>query len=150
MQSPNKVSGTLDHITFSVLLVYLCEVVREDTHLHTNILCETPPDHLFKETTMSDEDEEYGFDEEEIEQYMSDGDEVHEEDSTAEEDIRQHMDFSTVIVIENLPKVPADKFEKLKQVILTKIFIKAGAIVKDKFAMPLNPDGTTKGLVSIG
>lgn len=99
---------------------------------------------------MSDDEEEYAFDEEEIKEYMSDGDEVHEEDSTAEEDIRQHMDFSTVIVIENLPKVPSEKFAKLKAVILSKIFSKAGAIVQDKFAMPQDEDGMTKGLVFIG
>ena len=98
---------------------------------------------------MSDE-EDFIFDEEELEEYMSDGDEIHEEDTTPEEEIREHMDFSTVVVAENLPKVPAAKFEKLKAFIINKAFNKAGSIVHDKLVVPQNKDGSTKGLVCIG
>jgi len=97
---------------------------------------------------MSDE-EDFIFDEEELEEYMSDGDEIHEEDTTPEEEIREHMDFSTVVVAENLPKVPAAKFEKLKAFIINKAFNKAGSIVHDKLVVPQNKDGSTKGIAII-
>jgi len=97
---------------------------------------------------MSDE-EDFIFDEEELEEYMSDGDEIHEEDTTPEEEIREHMDFSTVVVAENLPKVPAAKFEKLKAFIINKAFNKAGTIVHDKLVVPQNKDGSTKGIAII-
>merc|ERR1719182_1005431 len=59
------------------------------------------------------------------------------------------MDFSTVVVAENLPKVPAAKFEKLKAFIINKAFNKAGSIVHDKLVVPQNKDGSTKGIAII-
>jgi RNA recognition motif-containing protein len=67
--------------------------------------------------------------EEELRPYLQDVPEFHEPPF--------YPDFSTAVVVQNLPKVPEDKFEKLKNVIMKKVLEPLGQI--RRFEMPLDP-----------
>ena len=64
----------------------------------------------------------------------SDDEDVYQEDS-------QEFDtgFGNVIVVDNLPVVPREKFEKLEGVI-RKIYSQIGVIKEDGLWMPVDPD----------
>lgn len=47
--------------------------------------------------------------------------------------------FGNIIVVDNLPVVPIEKFEKLENVI-RKIYSQLGVIREDGFFMPLDPE----------
>ena len=56
--------------------------------------------------------------------------------------------FGSVIVVDNLPKVPGAKVEKLTTV-LKKIFGQIGVIHENGLRMPTDADGNTKGFAFI-
>lgn len=56
-----------------------------------------------------------------------------------EDDPELEMGLSNVIVVDNLPVVPPEKFEKLENVI-RKIYSQIGAIKENGLWMPVNPE----------
>ena len=85
--------------------------------------------------------EEYPDVEQEILEFLSDDD----EDYKAEEDPMADEDFSNVIVVDNLPKVPQSKYDKLIGV-LKKVYSKTGTI--QRLEMP-QEDEKTLGLAFV-
>lgn len=59
---------------------------------------------------------------------------------------REQDGFGSVIVVDNIPVVGADRIKKLKTV-LTKIFSEFGKFVGEPF-YPVDENGNTKGYVS--
>lgn len=68
------------------------------------------------------------------------------DDETLEPDVSMEIGFTKIIVVDNIPVVPTEKFEKLKGVI-SKIFTSMGQI-KD-LNIPLDDAGNTKGYAFI-
>lgn len=63
-----------------------------------------------------------------------------DESDLPEEDAHDFDDsFGSVIVVDNLPVVPPEKFDKLESVV-RKIYNQIGVIKEDGFWMPLNPE----------
>ncbi|XP_073111676.1 eukaryotic translation initiation factor 3 subunit B [Elaeis guineensis] len=63
-----------------------------------------------------------------------DDEDIHEEDS-----LEFEAGFGNIIVVDNLPVVPPEKFEKLEGVI-RKIYSQTGVIREGGLSMPMNPD----------
>lgn len=61
-----------------------------------------------------------------------------DEDIYQEENLELDSGFSNIIVVDNLPVVPREKFEKLEGVI-RKIFSQIGVIKEDGLFMPVDP-----------
>ena len=64
------------------------------------------------------------------------------------EEVKTESGFGNVVVVDNLPKVPSAKVEKLSTV-LRKIFGQIGAIREGGLLMPTEADGSTKGFAFI-
>ena len=64
------------------------------------------------------------------------------------EEVKTESGFGNVVVVDNLPKVPSAKVEKLSTV-LRKIFGQIGAIREDGLVMPVDDTGTTKGFAFV-
>jgi translation initiation factor 3 subunit B len=64
------------------------------------------------------------------------------------EEVKMDSGFGSVIVVDNLPKVPSAKVEKLTTV-LKKIFGQIGVIHENGLHMPTDTDGSTKGFAFI-
>ncbi|MQM15581.1 hypothetical protein Taro_048527 [Colocasia esculenta] len=62
-----------------------------------------------------------------------------DEDLLARDDLEFALGFGSIIVVDNLPVVPPEKFEKLENVI-RKIYSQIGVIKEDGFWMPVNPE----------
>lgn len=64
-----------------------------------------------------------------------------DEDLKKEDDFEdgEGIDFQNIIVVDNLPLVPKEKFEKLVGVV-HKIYSKMGVIKEDGMWMPVDPD----------
>ena len=60
------------------------------------------------------------------------------------EEVKSESGFGTVIVVDNLPKVPDAKFEKLCTVV-KKIYGQIGVVRENGLFMPKGADGITKG-----
>ena len=67
-----------------------------------------------------------------------------DEDLRAKEDLEFESGFRNVIVVDNLPVVPPEKFEKLENVV-RKIYSQIGVIRDGGLWMPTNPE-TKKSL----
>lgn len=61
-----------------------------------------------------------------------------DEDISQEESLEFDSGFSNIIVVDNLPVVPREKFEKLEGVI-RKIYSQIGVIKEDGLWMPVDP-----------
>lgn len=62
-----------------------------------------------------------------------------DEDIYQEENSELDSGFGNIIVVDNLPVVPKEKYEKLENVI-RKIYSQIGLIKDDGFWMPLDPE----------
>lgn len=62
-----------------------------------------------------------------------------DDDLLAREELEFESGFGNVVVVDNLPVVPPEKFEKLENVV-RKIYSQIGVIKEDGFWMPINPD----------
>lgn len=62
-----------------------------------------------------------------------------DEDIYQEENLEFDSGFGNIIVVDNLPVVPREKFEKLEGVI-RKIYSQIGVIKEDGLWMPVDPD----------
>ncbi|MQL80266.1 hypothetical protein Taro_012703, partial [Colocasia esculenta] len=62
-----------------------------------------------------------------------------DEDLLARDDFEFETGFSNIIVVDNLPVVPPEKFEKLENVV-RKIYSQIGVIKEDGFWMPVSPE----------
>lgn len=68
------------------------------------------------------------------------------EDEEREEEVQLETGFANVVVVDNLPIVPKEKFGKLFDV-TQKIFKQFGPIVDDGLYLPLDENEMTKGYV---
>ena len=64
------------------------------------------------------------------------------------EEVTAESGFGSVVVVDNLPKVPGAKVDKLSTVV-KKIFGQIGVIRENGLHMPLDSDGTTKGFAFV-
>ena len=64
------------------------------------------------------------------------------------EEVKSESGFGTVIVVDNLPKVPDAKFEKLCTVV-RKIYGQIGVVRENGLHMPKGADGVTKGFAFV-
>ena len=67
-----------------------------------------------------------------------------DEDLKEEEELEFEAGFGNIIVVDNLPVVPKEKFEKLEGVI-RKIYSQIGVIKDDGLWMPVDHTGKTLG-----
>ena len=64
------------------------------------------------------------------------------------EEVKSESGFGNVVVVDNLPKVPSAKVEKLTTV-LKKIFGQIGLIHENGLVMPVDDTGSTKGFAFV-
>jgi len=65
-----------------------------------------------------------------------------------EPEVKMETGFGNVLVVDNLPVVPEEKFEKLKNV-LTKIFSQLGTLEEGGIFLPKDSKGLTKGFAFV-
>lgn len=64
------------------------------------------------------------------------------DDELLEPEVTMELGFAKIIVVDNTPQVPPEKYEKLKSVLL-KVFSAFGTVTD--LYMPQGDDGNTKG-----
>ena len=64
------------------------------------------------------------------------------------EEVKSESGFGTVIVVDNLPKVPDAKYDKLCTVV-KKIYGQIGVVRPNGLVMPKSEDGVTKGFAFV-